>query len=343
MGEMGPGSRGHDHRHTPAADSHEALLREQLLDRRRRLAAPGIAERPDAVALLREVDLALERFEQGTFGCCEKCHDQVEPERLAADPLTRVCLDCLTPAQAQALERDLALASVVQAALLPAPQLTLDGWEIEHHYRPLGAVSGDHCDVLRPSSPDEPLHFVLGDVAGKGVAASLLMSQLHAIFRSLVPLGLPLPKLMAHANRLLASSTLPGAYATVVLGRLDRDGGMEISNAGHVQPLLVRDGEVEPLRCAGLPLGLFPTGDFDVCRHVLRPGDLLLAYTDGLSEAFDADGEEYGAERICRVLGRASGAGPGDVLRLLMEDLGRFCGQTPLNDDLTTVAIRRAG
>jgi sigma-B regulation protein RsbU (phosphoserine phosphatase) len=325
----------------PGSGSSNAYLQEQLLDRRRRLAAHGPADRPEVQALLQDVDAALARLDAGSFGLCEACHDPIEGERLIADPLVRVCLECLSPEQARALERDLELASSIQTALLPKDGVALDGWEIHYRYQPLGPVSGDHCDVLLPSTPDEPLHFVLGDVSGKGVAASILMSHLHAIFRSLVPLRLPLAELVRHANRLFAESTLPSSYATLVAGRLHRSGQLELSNLGHVPPAVARNGSVISLSGSGFPLGLFADSVFDVHRMQLEADDLVLLYTDGLSEARNATGEQYGSSRIdSRLRKRGSATAPA-VLQDLLDDLGVFAGETPRDDDLTLMAIRR--
>jgi len=318
-----------------------AYLRGQLLDRRHRLAAHDPADRQEVRTLLRDVDAALERLEAGSYGLCEACHDPIEGDRLIVDPLVRVCLGCLSPEQVRALERDLELASHIQSALLPEDGVVLHGWEIHYRYQPLGPVSGDHCDVLRPISPDEPLHFVLGDVSGKGVAASILMSHLQAIFRSLVPLRLPLAELLRHANRLFAESTLPSSYATLIAGRLDRSGQLEICNAGHCPPVVAQNGSVAPLRGSGFPLGLFADSVFDVHRTQLEPDDLLLLYTDGLSEARNAAGEQYGSARIDGRLKKRGTATAPAMLQDLLDDLGVFAGETPRDDDLTLMAIRR--
>lgn len=319
----------------------DPYLREQLVERRRRLHAPGLAGREEVHSLIHEVDLALERLETGAYGRCEECQDPVESERLIADPLTKVCLGCLDADQTRALERDLELASGVQAALLPAATVEIDGYRIRYDYRPLGPVSGDHCDVLPPASPGQPWHFVLGDVSGKGVAASILMSHLHAIFRSLVPLQLPLAEVMQHANRLFTESTLPSSYATLVAGRVDASGMLEVCNAGHCPALWIRNGEVRHLDSSGLPLGFFSGSTFETHRVQLDQGDLLFLYTDGLSESPNASNEQYGPERICRVLKGSNGGGPDRILRACIEDLEGFRGDTPREDDLTLMAIRR--
>jgi len=227
--------------------------------------------------------------------------------------------------------------------LLPAADVDIDGYRIHYQYRPLGPVSGDHCDVLPPAAPGQPWHFVLGDVSGKGVAASILMSHLHAIFRSLVPLQLPLAEVVHHANRLFTESTLPSSYATLVAGRLDASGALEICNAGHCPALLVQGGRLNSLSGSGFPLGLFSTSTFETRRVQLEKGDLLFLYTDGFSESRNAAGEQYSPERIGRLLRGINGDTPGTVVRTCLEDLDEFRGDTPREDDLTLMAIRRTG
>lgn len=108
--------------------------------------------------------------------------------------------------------------------------LRAGGWETSFHYEPVGPVSGDYCDLI-PS--DGQLFFVLGDVSGKGVAASMLMTQLHALFRSLTKMALPLGQMVSQANRVFCESALAGQYATVVCGQAKPTGEVEIHNAGH--------------------------------------------------------------------------------------------------------------
>ena len=112
-----------------------------------------------------------------------------------------MCLDHLTPAEARALEQDLNLAARVQRGLLPPREALIDGWEAAHHYQPAGAVSGDYCDLIRADNGDA--YFLLGDVAGKGVSAAMLMSHLSALLRTLVSVGLPLSQLMERTSRVV--------------------------------------------------------------------------------------------------------------------------------------------
>ena len=171
--------------------------------------------------MLQEVDTALERLESGTYGLCEVCHDPVEAERLIANPLERFCLDHLNANQRRALEDDLNLASQIQRGLLPAHNLRFDGWHFDYRFEPAGLVSGDYIDIIQTGETD--LYFALGDVSGKGVAASMLMAKLHAVFRSLIPLGLGVDQLTERASRLFGESMLPGQYATLICGRTVAD------------------------------------------------------------------------------------------------------------------------
>src|SRR6267142_5819422 len=168
----------------------EPLLREQLIERREKLqtAASAFHRPAELTRLLEEVDAALHRMDIGVYGLCEVCHDPVETERLLADPLTRFCLGDLTPHEQRALEDDLQLAAEIQTGLLPKHDKKVDGWEVAYYYRPAGVVSGDYCDFI--DGDNQSLHFVLGDVSGKGVAASMLMAHLHAMFRTLISINL---------------------------------------------------------------------------------------------------------------------------------------------------------
>src|SRR3981081_1150434 len=156
-----------------------ALLHDQLEERKRRLQPAIAADPPKAgwAGPLHAVDVDLVRTAKGSYGLCQECPEPVEQDRLLADPLVRYCLDHLTVPERAALQRDLDLASEVQRNLLPQAGLRTSGWETSYHYAPVGPVSGDYCDLI-PS--DGQLFFVLGDVSGKGVAASMLMAQLHA-------------------------------------------------------------------------------------------------------------------------------------------------------------------
>jgi phosphoserine phosphatase RsbU/P len=316
------------------------FLHSQLEERKRRLETVIAASPSDASleALLREVDSALDRFADGTYGICEACQGTVERDRLLADPLIRYCLDHLTEYQRNALQRDLDLASELQRGLLPPANLKVHGWETSYHYAPAGPVSGDYCD-LYPS--DGQLFFMLGDVSGKGVAASMRMTQLHALFRSLIAMGLKLAEIVGHINGFLCESGLAGQYATLVCGRAEANGEVEIFNAGHLPAIAVERGSVRMVESTGFPLGMFREASFSPARLQLCAGDMFFLYTDGLSEARGESGE-YGIDRVRSLIGGKAGCSAAGVISDCLEDLRGFANTSPAMDDVTLLAIRYA-
>ncbi len=320
----------------------DALQREQLLDRRNKLqsAAAAFDQNAELTRLLAEVDAALARMDAGTYGLCEACREAIEPERLLADPLTRFCLDHLTSGQQRALEEDLELAARIQRNLLPQRGLRSRAWEVAYHYEPAGIVSGDYCDLI--GTEEGELYFILGDVSGKGVAASLLMSNLQAMFRALIPVRFSLDELMARASRLFCESTLSTHFATLVVGRASQTGEVELCNAGHLPPLLLQHGAALTLDSTGLPVGVFCDEHFTTIKVQLEQGDALLLYTDGVTETQDASGNMYGIERLVRVMNTPFPPAPEELMGLCVSDLACFRGDGANADDLTLMAIRRA-
>jgi sigma-B regulation protein RsbU (phosphoserine phosphatase) len=274
----------------PMATVEQAYLRSELERRHDRLQSALRSPSADAAlsSLLNEVDAALTRMDNGTYGICETCHTPIESDRLLADPLLQFCLDDLTRDERRALENDLTLAVHIQRALLPNPDFSPVGWQVRYHYAPAGLVSGDYCDLFESK---DGLLFLLGDVSGKGVSASMLMSHLHATFRSLADVDLPLDHMVEAANRIFAESTLANQFATLVVGRASRDGSVEFISAGHLPLLHLSDVEARAEGATGVPLGMFTGARFPVRRLSLKLGETLLLYTDGVTEARNSAGE----------------------------------------------------
>lgn len=314
------------------------LLRDQLLIRREKLQqAADKSQTANLVQLLEEVDRALERVGGGSYGLCEHCHGTVEAGRLLADPLTRFCLDCLKPAEQRALEQDLELAARIQAGLLPKQDLTAAGWKTSYHYEPAGLVSGDYCDLLHDG---KYLYFMVGDVSGKGVAASMLMANLHAMFRALVPAGLPLAQLVERANRIFSASTLPTQYATLIVGRADEYGGVEICNGGHVYPLHVTARGVSVIQSTGLPVGLFQDQKFSTTSINVAPGEALVVYTDGVSEAQNPEGVQYADRMLQNLLMQCHKLGSKEIVERCIQEVLAFRAGSPKLDDQTILALQ---
>ncbi len=324
-------------------DARETFLRKQLEHRRNRLesALSRFGRTSQLLELLQEVDSALQRMDHGTYGLCATCHEAVEEDRLMADPLTSFCLDHLTSEQQRALEQDLELAARIQSAMLPQRRVATSGWEIYYEYDPAGPVSGDFCDLVTAKADGDSLFFLLGDVAGKGVAASMLMAHLHAIFRSLVAIGLPVTQLAERANRLFSETTMATFYATMVIGKATASGDVEICNTGHCPPLWLRNGGITAVEATGLPLGMFSTAQYGAKSLRLEKGDALFLYTDGLIEARDRAGAEYGEDRLRQHLAANHALAPHALVTACRSDLKSFLGATTKTDDLTLMAVRR--
>jgi sigma-B regulation protein RsbU (phosphoserine phosphatase) len=323
----------------PMPDALHTALRNQLEYRRRTLAEAAATAGPQIVQLLHEVDAALDRLASGAYGICEMCHEAVEDEQLLANPLVRFCLDHLGPKEQDALQKDLELAAQIQTRLLPKRDFRCDGWRVAYHYRPLGVVSGDYCDLIM--GPGEQLYFMVGDVAGKGVAASMLMANLNAIFRALIPLGLPLAELMERANRIFTGNTLPTQFATLICGRAMAGGALELCSAGHLPALVVTKDSVDCVESHGLPIGLFSEQKFTTSVVEIESGSSLVLFSDGVSEA-SAGEEDYGYERIGAAVMRSTGPTPVEILSDCVRDLELFLGSAPRFDDQTLMVVRKS-
>jgi sigma-B regulation protein RsbU (phosphoserine phosphatase) len=327
------------HAHSSSITDH-SFLRRELIERRHELeAAAARSDEEQIVELLDAVDQALGRIEQGAFGICEVCNMPIENERLVDDPLTRICLECLSPTERRALELDLGLASNIQRSLLPQQDFDVPGWEGYYHYEPHGAVSGDFCDVI---CDGEATFVLLGDISGKGVSAALLMSHLSAIFRGLIGSGDPLVSIMERANRLFCAAVPSGSFATLVAARLQPDGEVELSNAGHVPPI-VHNGRIDRLPPDGVPLGLFCQSSYTSQRLRLDPGDRLVFVTDGLVESSDGSEGEYGIGAVASLVQSHPHLGPCDLAEHLVADATRFRQGRPADDDTTVMVMRRRG
>lgn len=318
-------------------------IREQLNVRKARLseAINKVPEHSNLIGLLKQVDGALEKLDHGTYGICEVCNDHVEEERLFIDPLVSVCLGCLNEAQQHALESDLEFAAKIQRNLLPKNNQSISGWEFSYHYNPAGPVSGDFTDII-PLNDDSAI-FIIGDVSGKGISASLMMTHLHGLIHSLLSFGLPVNEIVKKANRLFNESTLYTNYATMVIGKAYPDGTIEIAVAGHNPPLLVRNGNVTSIPATGIPVGLFAEAEYDINTFTLDKGDTLLLYTDGLTESVNESAEsgEYGEQRIIEQLASTNGEAPKILIDELMQKHRAWLNTSRPADDVTVLAVKR--
>lgn len=317
-------------------------IKTQLLEKRERL--QQVSSQSDAVTqiriLLNEVDSALSRIENGSYGFCEVCSDPIEEDRLMVDPLTKVCIDHLDITQKRMLEEDLDLANNIQKKMLPQSKLLTQSWDVNYHYEPAGAVSGDYCDIIDDGNNNNSRCLFIGDVSGKGIAASMLMSHLHAMFHSLIPVGLNLTKLFEHANRLFCESTLSSHYVTLIGIRAYENGKLEVCNAGHPPPLLIKKNQIEKLTATGLPIGMFSNSEYSIKQVTMEPGDSLFIYTDGLTEAF-LNNQQYGLERVIEVVSKDFSLSAPNLVNNVLIDLRNYLSGFQKQDDLTIMALKK--
>ena len=239
------------------------------------------------------------------------------------------------------MERELDLARQIQQRLLPAEAPVLKGWELRGMNQPSRQVSGDLFGFW--PRPDGKLYAVIADVAGKGIGPGLLMASLQATMEVLVRAQMPTGELAAELSQILHRHTTANRYITCFLVLLDPENGMaQFTNAGHNPALLFRsDGSIEALESHGLPLAMFKDNAYGQDERPMKAGDLLVLYTDGITEAADADGREMELAGLRALLSPVR-TQPLHLLEQRIEEaLDAFTGSVPISDDRTLVLIRR--
>jgi serine phosphatase RsbU (regulator of sigma subunit) len=236
---------------------------------------------------------------------------------------------------------ELEQAAEIQRRLLPERAPDVPGIELAGSNAACYTVGGDYYDFF--PLPDGRVGVVLADVSGKGLPASLLMASLQATVRVLLEEPDDLPLLMSRLDRMMAKNCPGNRFVTLFLCVIDPSSGeIGYSNAGHNPPLLIRhDGQAEQLRGGGTVLGMFPDLGYEERRARLDPGDLLLLFSDGVTEATSPDGEEFGEERLMGLLAEVRGEPASDVVDRVCRAVDEWTAGAPPTDDITVVAVRR--
>jgi serine phosphatase RsbU (regulator of sigma subunit) len=238
-------------------------------------------------------------------------------------------------------DREIQIARRVQSRLLPRSGQHLATLDCDGLMVPTGGVGGDYFDFITPGPGT--LAMVIADVSGHGVPAALMMSTLHALLRGhyAVAAG-DLGSRLESVNRLFVDCTDAGHYATLFVGEYEEASGrLRYANCGHPAPLLLRaDGGLERLEATATVIGGFRDWTCATAERVLAPGDDLLLYSDGVTEAGSAAGALYGEDRLARTLRAVRGREPSAIAWSVVGDLRRFTGGR-LGDDVTVVVARR--
>jgi len=237
-------------------------------------------------------------------------------------------------------KHELRIAADIQRALLPQSCYMGTGFEVAATSIPCRAIGGDFFDYFTLS--DGAFSFVLGDVAGKGPPAALLASMLQGIFTTNAHGDNTPAKVISHANDALMRRGVEARFATVLYASLSTDGRLTYCNAGHNPPLLIGKRGVLRLETGGMVVGLFEHA-FDEQTLQLEPDDLLVAYSDGVTEARNPDGEEFGEERLLACVRDNCNLAPSELLQCVFNAVNQFSAGATQADDLTLLVLRFSG
>jgi sigma-B regulation protein RsbU (phosphoserine phosphatase) len=295
-------------------------------------------------ARLGVIDAALSKADLKTLGQCDICHGEVNPELLEVDYTASVCIGHLSEEERRHLESELELAQRVQKMLLPPETPHIPGLEVAAFSRPAQFVGGDYFDFIDFSNGFHGL--AIADVAGHGVAASLQMASIQALLRALVPVHTSPAQVMSQVHRLFIHNIRFDTFVTFFMGAFDSSTRtFTFCNAGHQPPLVLRksgskEDSVDMLSPTGAAIGLIEEAEFGEKTVQLQKEDLLVLYTDGVTEAVNRQNHEFGRERLAGLSRLLSRKPTQQVIREIRQGLGKFSDGKPFADDITIVVCR---
>jgi sigma-B regulation protein RsbU (phosphoserine phosphatase) len=313
------------------------------------LESPGSPNEGDirkAQVLLTQIKAGLQRVENHTYGVCTCCKEGVELYRLEVQPVAEVCLGCISKQEQERLEEELFLASKIHRALLPQTIQKMPGFDLGVKSLAAGTVGGDYYDFLSSDS-NRAMRVVIADTMGKGIPASLLMSNVQGALRILAEDIQSPQQLVTRLNQWLChnvpvtkfvSLTYIAVQSQIGSGR----GSLVYTNAGHCPPILVRfNGSIERLEPTGGVLGVHDGFTYEERSLDLSEGDLLVLYTDGVTEAESFHGEAFGEDRLIGFVRNRSRDSLDDLLNGLLDEVRFFSERPELADDVTIIAMRK--
>ncbi|HVN47537.1 MAG TPA: PP2C family protein-serine/threonine phosphatase [Bacteroidota bacterium] len=328
------------------------LIKENILQRRQNVAefletadAPtirmrvGPAGESAAADCVKELDTCLHKAEDHTLGICDICQGEVDESRLRMDYTSSVCLEHLSSEERARLESDLELSQKVQRALLPQSLPEIPGLELAAFSQPAHIVGGDYFDFLK--FKDDSHAIAIADVMGKGVPASMLMANLQASLRIIVPESDEPASIICRLNRLFGRNINLTKFVTFVLAQYhEHTRSLTYCNAGHNPPLVRRqNGTIERLMPTGAAIGLISQTEFSQNTVTLQPGDRVLLYTDGVVESFNQRKEFFGEERLEKFLQDSVTLPTARVIAALQEAMFRFTQSNIPADDTTIIVL----
>jgi sigma-B regulation protein RsbU (phosphoserine phosphatase) len=239
------------------------------------------------------------------------------------------------------LQEEMKLAYEIQADLLPKSQPEINGYRIAGKSIPAKEVGGDYYDFI--TIDDNHFAFCLGDISGKGIPAALLMANLQATLRGQTSFGKSCKDRIFFTNNMLFHSTAAGKFATLFYGILDLESNqITYCNAGHNNPFLIAaDGQMTNLSTGGIIVGIMPGAQYDESTIAINPGELLVLFSDGITEAINSAEEEFGDGRLTEIVLNNRKESAEKIIDIIFKEVKSFIGSSPQMDDMTLVVIKR--
>ena len=290
------------------------------------------------------IDLTLNKVSEGTFGVCEICQGQVETDLLQMDYTCCVCIDDYSAEEIRTLEFELELAQKVQRSLLPQQAPATLALDVAAFSRPAQYISGDFFDFIEFKDGTQGL--VIADVEGHGISASLNMASVQALMRSLAPTSDSPLHVIQQLNRLLNHNVRFPTFVTMFLGSFDSKTHMlTYCNVGHQPPLILPSDStngtsIRWLRPTGAAIGLVEGLEFHAGSILLSIGDIMVLYTDGITEAENDYGQEFGYERLAEVVLSTAKSSVKEIVEAILCAVESFSNGKPLADDTTILACK---
>ena len=238
------------------------------------------------------------------------------------------------------IEQELRIAAEIQTALLPPPAWSSDHFEAIGRTVPCRAIGGDFFEYLTLS--DKTSAFVVADVSGKGAPAALLTAVTQGVLATHASVGGGPATALSRVNEVLIRRSITSKFVTVFMAALAKDGRLTYCNGGHNPPFLVSGTTVRRLTTGGMICGLFEMASYEEDTVTLVPGDCLVMFSDGISEALSATGEEFGDDRILQCINERADGSVSDILEHLVGQVKAFAAGTVQGDDMTAVVVRFA-
>lgn len=239
------------------------------------------------------------------------------------------------------IEHELRIAAEIQKALLPEGTHKGPFFESHGSSEQARSIGGDFFDMT--DLPNGSFGFLAGDVAGKGPAAALLTSKILGIFSAFASVGDDPAQLVDHINKVLTRRAIDARYATMLYGQLGADGTLSFCNAGHNPPLIYGSGELRRIESGGMPVGMFEMAPYSVDTVQMKPGDTMVIYSDGVTEAHNVAGEEFGEARLVQVMERYSRGSAAILLEQIINAVKEFAHGAEQYDDVTALVVKYTG